>query len=124
LYDPTLQGQVIGILSALGSPLLSGTAVATLHPSARRSVLTSYSVTAVDSVSGIPLTPISVSVHDPHGGLSFTTPGDSFSYAFVPTYFGSFDPETHQQEGEWVWPTVSAQFAAPYGAIEVLTGHP
>ena len=124
LYDPTLQRQVIGILSGLGSPLFSGTALATLHPSARRGVLTNYSVTAVDSVTGISLTPSSVSVRDPHGGLLFTSPGASFSFKFAPAYIGSFDPDTHRREGEWVWPTVAAQFSAPYGTVGVFTGHP
>jgi hypothetical protein len=114
LYDPILQGQVIGILSGVGAPLLSGTAVARLHPSARQNVLVSYTVTAADSVSGIPLTPISVSVYDAHGGLSFTSSGDSFSYKFVPARI----------QGDLVWPTVSARFAAPYGTIDVFTGHP
>jgi hypothetical protein len=114
LYDPALQGQVIGILSGVGAPLLSGTAIARLHPSARQNVLASYTVTATDSASGIPLTPVSVSVYDAHGVLSCTSSGDSFSYKFVPARI----------QGDLVWPTVSARFGAPYGTVEVFTGHP
>jgi hypothetical protein len=124
LYDPALQREVIEILLRLRSPLFSGMAIATLHPfPAHRSVSTPYTVTVVDALSGVPLTPQSITVRGPHGVL-LTRPASSFTFKFVPEQLIAIDPDTRHPVSEQVWPSVQAQLGSPYGTVGVPTGLP
>jgi hypothetical protein len=125
LYDPSVQRQVIALLSALRSPVFSGRATVTLTPfPAKPHVATHYTVTAADAVSGLPLTPQSVTVRSPHGGVLLTSPGASFTFSFVQQHVIEIDPQTHRPVSELVWPGVSVQLPAPYNVVDVPTGLP
>jgi hypothetical protein len=124
LYDPTLQRQVIAILSGLRTPLFAGRAIVTLHPfPARPDVSTNYTVTAIDSVSGIPLIPFSVSVRGSDGGMLLMNLGASFTFTFVAQHTGiTGGSATHRGVFDVAWPRVDALFGGHYGTVSVPIG--
>lgn len=127
LSDPTLQAQVVAILARLRTPVSSGIARVTLSPfPARKNVSTQYVVTAVDSVTGMPITSGTVQVVEA-GSVVFTAPlGAPFTYRFTSRQVTvcTFDPITHERDCERlpVWPTVFVQLDSPYGRVRVNTG--
>jgi hypothetical protein len=52
LWDPTLQAQVVAILSGLRTPGISGRAVTRIDPFPASEALATHTVTAADAVSG------------------------------------------------------------------------
>ena len=126
LSDPTLQAQVVAILSRLRRPVTSGIARVTLSPfPARKNISTQYVVTAVDAVTGMPLAG-TVQVFD-GGQLVLTAPvGATFTFRFTARLVThcTFDPITHERDCERApaWPTVFAQLDSPYGRVRVNTG--
>jgi hypothetical protein len=127
LSDPTLQAQVVAILSRLRTSVSSGIARATLSPfPARRNVTTQYRVTAVDAVTGVPITQGAVQVVN--GGQVVLTAqlGAPFTFRFTSRTVTqcTFDPLTKERDCDRsiVWPTVSARLEAPYSRVPVDTG--
>ena len=127
LSDPTLQAQVVAILARLRTPVSSGIARATLSPfPARKNISTQYRVTAVDAVTGMPITSGTVQVVDA-GHVVFTAQlGATFTYRFTSRQVTvcTFDPITHERDCDRsdVWPTVFVQLDSPYGRVKVNTG--
>ena len=126
LSDPTLQAQVVAILLRLRTPVSTGTARVTLSPfPARPNVSTLYTVTAVDSVTGVAIPPNSVEVVD-SGHVVANPSGGTFSYRFTSHQVThcKIDPRTHERDCERVdvWPTVFVQLPGAYGRVRVNTG--
>jgi hypothetical protein len=123
LWDPTLQSQVIAILSRLRSPVVSGRATALISPYPASLTPTTHVVTATDAVTGIALTSGSVDVSDTNGGLALRVPiGSPFTYGFAPRRFRVLDPDTHRPTWDVVWPTVQVDLPPPHGAVDVNIG--
>jgi hypothetical protein len=131
LSNPTLQAQVVAILSRLRSPVMSGIATARLSPyPARINASTQYRVTAADAVTGMPLTQGAVQVFDAFRHLALTAQlgpmGASFTYNFVgrDVIQCAFDPLTHARDCDisTVWPTAFLQLGPPYGRVKIDTG--
>jgi hypothetical protein len=129
LSDPTLQAQVVAILSRLRRPVASGVARVTLSPfPARKNLSTLYTVTAVDAVTGAPLAG-TVQVFDAGHvtmNVALNAGVATFTYSFTSRQVTqcTFDPITHERDCEraTVWPTVFAQLDSPYGRVKVNTG--
>lgn len=127
LWDPTLQGQVVSILARLRSPTApgpstSGQARASIDPFPVRTTLAPHTVTAVDAVTGAPITTGSVTVRDTFGGVAVQAAlGAAFSYAFRGRRIISIGPDGNRDE-EILFPTVDASLPPPYGAVVVDTG--
>jgi hypothetical protein len=126
LSDPTLQAQVVALLLRLRTPVSAGIARVTLSPfPARPNVTTLYTVTAVDSVTGVAIPPNSVEVVD-SGHVVANPMGGTFSYRFTSHQVThcTIDPRTHQRDCERVdvWPTVFVQLPGAYGRVRVATG--
>jgi hypothetical protein len=123
LWDPTLQSQVIAILSRLRTPGVSGRATTRISPYPASLTPATHVVTAMDAVTGAPLTSGTVAVYDTNGGLALRAPvGSPFTYGFAPRRFRVLDPETHRPTWEVVWPSVWAELLPPYGSVDVNTG--
>ena len=123
LWDPTLQSQVIAILSRLRSPVASGRATTRISPHPVSITPATHVVTAADAVTGVPLASGAVDVYDTNGGLALRVPlGSPFTYGFTSRRFLVTDPETHRQKWEAVWPSVQVELPPPYGVVDVDIG--
>ncbi len=127
LSDPTLQAQVVAILLRLRTPVVVGTAIATLTPfPARPNTMTQYRVRAVDSVTGMAIAQGAVQVFDNGQVVRTAAVGATWNFRFAshPVTQCTFDPITHQRDCESVdvFPTVRVVFGPPYGTVEVDTG--
>jgi hypothetical protein len=123
LWDPTLQSQVIAILSRLRSPVASGRATARISPYPASLTPTTHVVTATDAVTGVPLTTGAVVVYDTQGGMALRVPlGSPFTYGFMWQRFRVIDPVTHRPTWEVAWPTVQVELPPPYGVVDVDIG--
>jgi Putative serine esterase (DUF676) len=123
LWDPTLQSQVIAILSRLRSPVASGRATVRISPHPVSLTPAAHVVTATDAVTGVPLTSGTVVVYDNNGGLALRVPlGSPFTYGFTSRRFRVIDPDTHRPTWEVVWPSVQVELPPPYGVIDVGIG--
>jgi hypothetical protein len=132
LWDPTLQAQVVAILSLLrtgGSALTpSRQAIARISPFPTRSTPTAYTVTAKDQVTGVPITSGTVTVRDTGGVALQGNIGVPFTFAFrgKRIHAGHATGRDRTRDGdpvEMVFPTVDAELPAPYGRVPVDTGH-
>jgi hypothetical protein len=122
LWDPTLQSQVITILSRLRVPVASGRATVRIAPYPVSVTTASHTVTATDAATGAPLGG-AVAVYDTHGGLALRAAlGSSFTYGFASRRFRVIDPDTHRPTWEVVWPSVQAELPPPYGVVDVDIG--
>jgi hypothetical protein len=123
LWDPTLQSQVIAILSRLRSPVASGRATVRISPYPVSLTPRAHVVTATDAVTGVPLTSGTVVVYDNNGGLALRVPLRSpFTYGFTSRRFRVIDPDTHRPTWEVAWPSVQVELPPPYGVVDVDIG--
>ncbi len=127
LWDAGLQAQVLAILTQLRVPTITGHATARLNPLARPGVLTTYTVTAADAVTGAALTSGTVTVRDTFNVPVINVPlGQSFQYDFKSRRVCTVD-YIHGRPVvtcEDIWPSVDAALGAPYGTVDVDTGLP
>jgi NAD(P)H-hydrate repair Nnr-like enzyme with NAD(P)H-hydrate epimerase domain len=94
-----------------------------LSPYPARRISTQYTVTAVDAVTGVPVSSGSVTVHDTYGNVALTAAiGAHFTYTFAGRRVSYLDPDTHRRVSETLWPSVDVQFGPPYGSVQVDTG--
>ena len=125
LWDPTLQAQVVAILSLLRTAGLPVTpkphAITRISPYPTRVTPTAHTVTAKDQVSGMPITSGTVTVRDTFGHVALHgTIGVPFTFGFrgrrvvVPG---------RDRDVEVLFPTVDAELPEPYGTVPVDTGH-
>jgi hypothetical protein len=122
LWDPTLQSQVIAILSRLRTPVASGRAVARISPYPASLTPALHVVRATDALTGRNLMSGSVEVYDTNGGLAVnTTIGTQFTFGFSSRRVRAIDPGTFRPTWEAVWPSAVAQLPG-YGAVPVDTG--
>jgi hypothetical protein len=128
LWDPTLQAQVVAILSLLRTTATTVTprlqAIARISPYPTRVTPTAHTVTAKDQVTGVPITSGTVTVHDTFGRIALQgTIGVPFTFAFrgQPAHGGA-GPLGHS-DFEVLFPTVDAELPDPYGKVPVDTGH-
>ena len=127
LWDAGLQAQVLAILTQLRMPTITGHATVRLNPLARRGVLTTYTVTAADAVTGAALTSGTVTVRDTFGVPVITIPlGQSFQYSFQGRRVRTVDWINGRPvvTYEVIWPSVEVALGAPYGTVDVDTGLP
>jgi hypothetical protein len=123
LWDPTLQSQVIAILSRLRTPVVSGRATTRISPYPVSITPVTHVVTATDAVTGMQLTG-TVVVYDTYGGMALRVPlgPPGFTYGFTSRRFRVIDPDTHRPTWETVWPSVQVELPAPYGVVDVDIG--
>jgi pimeloyl-ACP methyl ester carboxylesterase len=128
LWDAGLQAQVLAILIQLRVPTITGHATARLNPLARTGVLTTYTVTAADALTGAALTSGTVTVRDTFDVPVITVPlGQSFQYDFKRRRVCTveYGPNGHPVVTcEDIWPSVDVVLGAPYGTVDVDTGLP
>jgi hypothetical protein len=123
LWDPTLQSQVIAILSRLRTPTASGRAITTISPYPVSLAPALHTVTATDAATGMQLTNGTVVVYDTFGGMVYRGQLNiPFTYGFAPRRFRVIDPFTHRPTWETVWPTVQLGLGPPYGDVDVDIG--
>jgi pimeloyl-ACP methyl ester carboxylesterase len=124
LWDPTLQSQVVAILSRLRTPGVSGQAVARISPFPVRTTAANYVVTASDAVSGMPLTTGTVTVRDTFGAVARSVAlGSTFNYTFSGRRVLTIGPRG-EREWETLYSTVDVTLPPPYGTVSVDTGQP
>ena len=127
LWDPTLQAQVIAILSLLRTTTTTVTptrlqAIARISPYPTRVTPATYTVTARDQVTGMSITSGTVTVRDTFGHIALqTTIGMSFPFAFRGRRVRVAGPRGDRDVDE-VFPTVDAELPEPYGTVPVDTG--
>jgi hypothetical protein len=129
LWDPTLQSQVIAILSRLRTPVASGRATTRISPYPVSLAPALHTVTANDAVTGASLTG-TVVVYDTYGGTALRVPlgpppaQAAFTYGFTSRRFRVIDPDTYPPtwEVEVVWPSVQVELPPPYGVVDVDIG--
>jgi hypothetical protein len=123
LWDPTLQSQVIAILSRLRTPVGSGRATTRISPYPVSLTPAAHVVTATDAITGVPLPNGTVVVYDNNGGLALRVPvGSPFTYGFKSRRFRVFDVDTRRFVWEVVWPSVQLELPPPYGVVDVDIG--
>jgi Putative serine esterase (DUF676) len=122
LSDPTLQAQVIAILSRLRTPTLRPQAVARITPFPASIPRATHTVTASDAATGMAITSGVVVIRDAFGGVLLrTTIGVPFSFAFRATRTIVFN--RGHSTVNLIYPTVTTEFGPPYDAtVSVDTG--
>jgi hypothetical protein len=128
LWDPTLQSQVIAILSRLRTSPVSGRATTRISPYPVSLTPATHTVTATDAVTGAQLTG-TVVVYDTYGGTVARVPlgppplpPASFTYGFSSRRVWAIDPRTHRPTSEVVWPSVQVELSPAYGVVDVDIG--
>jgi pimeloyl-ACP methyl ester carboxylesterase len=120
LWDPTLQAQVVAILSRLRTTVVSGRAITRITPFPASATPASHTVTAVDAVSGVPVSAGTVVVYDPEGRVAVRgSLGVPFTYGFANRKVRTFNPATRRWEVDILEPTVEAVLPPPYGTVGV-----
>ena len=123
LWNPTLQSQVIAILSRLRAPVASGRATTRISPYPVSLIPATHVVTATDAVTGMQLSSGTVVVYDTNGGMARRVQvGMPFTYGFTSRRFRIIDPDTHRPTWEVVWPSVQVELPPPYGVVDVDIG--
>jgi hypothetical protein len=127
LWDTGLQAQVLAILTRLRVPIITGHAIARLNPLARPGVLTTYTVTAADAMTGAALTSGTVTVFDTFDVPVIKVPlGQSFQFDFTRRRVRTVECiDGHLVVTyEDIWPSVDVALGPPYGTVDVDTGLP
>jgi hypothetical protein len=122
LWDPTLQAQVVGILSRLRTPPPpKPRGVASITPYPASIAKATHTVTATDVATGAPITNGSVVIRAAGAVLLRASLGVPFSFAFTPRRIIVFD--NGRRTVDFVFPSVTAELGAPYSAnVSVDTG--
>ena len=121
LWDPTLQGQVITILSRLRIPTVRPTAVVGITPYPASVSRATHVVSATDAATGATITNGSVVVRGLGGVLLRTGLGAPFPFAFRARRVVVFDDG--RRTVELIYPSVSVELGAPYNTtVEVDIG--
>jgi hypothetical protein len=122
LWDPTLQAQVIAILSRLRTPTTPRLGVARITPFPASITRDTHTVTASDAATGMPVTAGTVVIRDAFGGVLLRTAlGMPFPFAFRARRVIVFDDG--RRTVELIYPQVTAELGPPYNAtVGVDTG--